>query len=93
MSYASLLRQELREKEKERHYSEKEAFALLIGQRLKLIRESKGMDQDTLAGRLDMTQSAYSKIETGITQVSAWQIAQFARVLGTTLLSIIPPAN
>lgn len=92
MSY----RRRLRTENIELYYEaigEQDAFYVLIGNRLRIIRESLMLSQEVVADQLGIGQSAYSKIETGRTQATAWQIVEIARVLSSSLLSIIPPPN
>lgn len=52
-----------------------------VGQKIKKLRELKNFTQEYMAGSLDMTQSAYSKIETGETDVSYSKLEKIAMVL------------
>jgi transcriptional regulator with XRE-family HTH domain len=53
-----------------------------IGQRIRRIRESKDFSQENMAAELEITTSAYSKIERGVTDASASRLLQIADVLG-----------
>ena len=53
-----------------------------IGQKIKKLRELKNLTQSHLADELGVTQSAYSKIEQGETEVSYSRLEKIASVLG-----------
>jgi transcriptional regulator with XRE-family HTH domain len=55
-----------------------------IGQRLRAVRERKGMSQGTLAQALATRQSNISDIERGVRGLTIQQLVKIARVLGTT---------
>jgi transcriptional regulator with XRE-family HTH domain len=55
---------------------------LQIGQKIKKLRELKNFTQSHLASELGITQSAYSKIELGETEVSYTKLTKIAEVLG-----------
>lgn len=53
----------------------------MIGNKIKNIRELKNLTQDYMAEKLDITQSAYSRLENGETKVSKEKLGQIAEVL------------
>ena len=55
---------------------------MLIGQKIKKIRELKNFTQSHLASELGITQSAYSKMELGETEVSLTKLHKIAEVFG-----------
>ncbi len=55
---------------------------LQIGQKIKKLRELKNFTQSHLAGELGITQSAYSKMELGETEVSLTKLHKIAEVFG-----------
>ena len=55
---------------------------LQIGQKIKKLRELKNFTQSHLASELGITQSAYSKMELGETEVSYTKLARIAEVFG-----------
>lgn len=57
---------------------------LQIGQKIKKLRELKNFTQSHLASELGITQSAYSKMELGETEVSYTKLSKIADVLGVT---------
>jgi transcriptional regulator with XRE-family HTH domain len=55
---------------------------LQLGQKIKKLRELKNFTQSHIASELGITQSAYSKIEQGETEVSYSKLSKIAEVLG-----------
>ena len=55
---------------------------MLIGQKIKKIRELKNFTQTHLASELGITQSAYSKMELGETEVSLIRLHKIAEIFG-----------
>lgn len=56
-----------------------------ISYRIRKLRESKDYSQENIAGELNITASAYSKIERGITDPSIGRLAQIAKILGVDI--------
>lgn len=54
---------------------------MILGNRVKRIRELKNYSQKYLADRMDISQSAYSKLETGETKISDEKLSQIAEIL------------
>ncbi len=54
----------------------------LIGQKIKKLRELKNFTQSHMATELGITQSAYSKIEQGETEITYAKMSKIADVLG-----------
>lgn len=54
---------------------------MLLGQKIKKLRELKNLTQEHLAIELGLSQSAYSKIETGEADVPYSRLEQIAKVL------------
>ena len=52
-----------------------------LGRRIARLREAAGLTQRELARRMDLTQSALSRIESGQRRLSAAQVSQLARIL------------
>ncbi len=52
-----------------------------IGQKIKKLRELKNLTQDYMAAQLEMSQSAYSKIETGESDVTFKKLELISRAL------------
>jgi len=60
-----------------------------IGNRIKRIREERDYSQDYIAQRLNITQKAYSKIETNQTRLSVDNLLKIAEVLETSVNKIL----
>lgn len=60
-----------------------------IGERIKLLRQDKGMTQVELAKRLEITQSNLSAIERGVRGVTVNQVVRLARGLGASTDDIL----
>lgn len=56
---------------------------------IKAFRESQGLSQDYIASKLNITQQAYSKIESKPETASLKRLRDLSEVLGVTLTSII----
>src|SRR6185437_10301124 len=54
---------------------------MVLGQKIKKLRELKNLTQEHLATELGLSQSAYSKIETGEVDVPYSRLEQIAKVL------------
>ncbi|MEN9964356.1 MAG: hypothetical protein RL582_1451 [Bacteroidota bacterium] len=63
--------------------------AMHIGQKLKKIRELKNFTQTHIASELGITQSAYSKIELGETDVTYLKLTRIAEALGVSAEEIV----
>lgn len=53
----------------------------IIGENIRIIREMKGYSQEYMAAMLDMSQSGYSKIEIGSSQISIPKLEKIASIL------------
>jgi transcriptional regulator with XRE-family HTH domain len=53
-----------------------------VSYRIRKLRESKDFSQENMAAELNITSSAYSKIERGITDPSISRMEQIAKILG-----------
>ena len=60
-----------------------------IGERIKHLREERNYSQTYLATKLNISQKAYSKIETGETRLSVDNLLRIADVLETSINSIL----
>jgi transcriptional regulator with XRE-family HTH domain len=56
-----------------------------IEEKIKQLREEKGYSQEYMATQLDLTPSAYGKIERGITELSVSKATKIAKVFSTSL--------
>lgn len=59
-------------------------YPSLVGQVIKQARQAHGVQQADLAAILGMTQSAYSRLESGDSVLNIWQLRQCAHALGMT---------
>lgn len=59
-----------------------------IGQKIKKLRELKNLTQSHMANEMGITQSAYSKIELGETEVSYNKLTRIAEILGMSIEEI-----
>jgi transcriptional regulator with XRE-family HTH domain len=62
---------------------------ILIGAKIKSIRELKNYTQQYTAYRLGITQAGYSKIEKGITSVTLEKLEQLSVIFGLSIENII----
>lgn len=60
-----------------------------IGEKIRHFRKLKGFSQDDLAHELDISLTAYSKIERNITDVNFSRLSQIAKVLNITLVDLL----
>ena len=56
----------------------------MIGNKIKNIRELKNLTQEYIAERLDISQAAYSRLESGETKISKEKLIQIAEALDVT---------
>ena len=56
----------------------------MIGNKIKNIRELKNLTQEYIAERLDISQAAYSRLESGETKISKEKLIQIAEALEVT---------
>jgi transcriptional regulator with XRE-family HTH domain len=61
----------------------------LISKKIRICRLTKTYKQEHMAEELGISQSAYSKIERGETDITVSQLRKIAVVLGLTLLDLI----
>jgi len=54
----------------------------IIGNRIRKLRQSKDYSQQNMAYELNITSSAYSKIERGVTDTSVDRLAAIGKILG-----------
>lgn len=55
-----------------------------IGEKIRKVREAKGLKQEAVADELGMTQSAFSKIERGESDITFSRLDDIAKTLGMT---------
>lgn len=64
-------------------------YPSLIGQVLKRARVQKNIQQSDIAAQLGLTQSAYSRLESGDSTLNVWQLRQVAHCLQRTTSSLL----
>jgi transcriptional regulator with XRE-family HTH domain len=64
-----------------------------IGELIRIQRVIKGYSQEYLANQLNMSQSAYSNLERGNTDVSAKRLIQIAEILEVPTLALLPKSK
>lgn len=69
------------------------SYPAIIGRILEYLRKEAGLDQDVIAKRLGLTQSAWSRIERGQSGISMEQLLRVSDVLGTEPHKIIADAD
>ena len=57
---------------------------MLLGHKIKKLRELKNLTQEFMATELGLNQSAYSKLESGATEISYSKLEKVATVLGVS---------
>lgn len=60
-----------------------------LGKKIRLLRHGKGWSQEDVAKRLDISIPAFSKIETGITDVNLSRLNQISKLFGLTLVQLL----
>jgi transcriptional regulator with XRE-family HTH domain len=73
--------------------AEAEGFCREIREELRKQRKIQGLDQSVAGKRLDMSQSAVSKIEKGEGDIGAKTIFRYARALGLHPVCVFMPAD
>lgn len=63
----------------------------IICQRLRKLRKSKGYSQQEVADLLNMSQSAYSDLETGKTAIEVEKLSRIAELFQYPLTQLIAP--
>jgi transcriptional regulator with XRE-family HTH domain len=64
-----------------------------LGQTIRLLRREKGWSQSDAASQLDISIPAFSKIETGITDINLSRLEQIARLFDIPLVQLIELDN
>lgn len=60
-----------------------------LGKKIRLLRHEKGWSQEDVAKRLDISIPAFSKIETGITDVNLSRLNQISKLFGLSLVQLL----
>ena len=61
----------------------------IIGENIKILRQRNGWSQGEVAKRLKISTPAFSKIETGITDINISRLAQIAKLFDVSISEII----
>jgi transcriptional regulator with XRE-family HTH domain len=60
-----------------------------LGQKFKMLRQKKGLNQKSMAELLDISIPAYSKLETGITDPNFSRILQIAKIHDIDIMQLL----
>src|SRR5690606_4939517 len=60
-----------------------------LGKKIRLLRHQRGWSQEDVAKRLEISIPAFSKIETGITDVNLSRLDQISRLFGLTIVQLL----
>ncbi|WP_293956081.1 MULTISPECIES: helix-turn-helix domain-containing protein [unclassified Sphingobacterium] len=60
-----------------------------LGKKIRLLRQQKGWTQQDVAKKLDVSIPAFSKMETGITDLNLSRLNQIAKLFNLTLLQLV----
>lgn len=60
-----------------------------LGKKIRLLRHQKGWSQEDVAKRLDISIPAFSKIETGITDINLSRLEQIAKLFDMTVVQLL----
>src|SRR5690606_13409437 len=64
-----------------------------LGKKIRLLRHQKGRSQEDVAKRLDISIPAFSKIETGITDVNLSRLNQISKLFGLSLVQLLSTSD
>ncbi|MBE8712578.1 helix-turn-helix domain-containing protein [Sphingobacterium hungaricum] len=64
-----------------------------LGKKIRLLRHQKGWSQEDVAKRLDISIPAFSKIETGITDVNLSRLNQISKLFGISLVQLLSTSD
>lgn len=65
----------------------------VIGQKIKKLREEKGITQEAMALQLDVTQSNYGRLEKDDRRLNVVKLLKIVRILNTSISSIFNEAD
>lgn len=60
-----------------------------LGKKIRLLRHQKGWSQEDVAKQLDISIPAFSKIETGITDINLSRLEQISRLYEMTVVQLL----
>lgn len=61
----------------------------LLGKKIRLLRHQKGWSQEDVAKQLDISIPAFSKIETGITDINLSRLEQIASLFNLSVVELL----
>ena len=61
----------------------------LLGKKIRLLRHQKGWSQEDVAKQLDISIPAFSKIETGITDINLSRLEQISALFDMTVVQLL----
>ncbi len=64
-----------------------------LGKKIRLLRHQKGWSQEDVAKRLDISIPAFSKIETGITDVNLSRLNQISKLFGLSIVQLLSTSD
>lgn len=68
-------------------------FYSVLGERIRIARKEKGIDQESFARSIGLTRASMVNIEKGRQRPSIYQIWMMARILNIQLTELIPPVD
>jgi transcriptional regulator with XRE-family HTH domain len=60
-----------------------------VGNKIRLLREERGLSQENMAASLDMTQSNYARLEKDDNRISVSRLIVIAKTLETTVTELV----
>lgn len=63
---------------------------MYLAVKIRTLRIMNGFSQEYMANQLDVSQTAYSKLETGKTEISLKRVYEIALVLGVSIHELLP---
>lgn len=60
-----------------------------LGKRIRLLRQQRGWSQEDVAKRLDISIPAFSKIETGITDINLSRLNQISKLFDMSVVQLL----
>ncbi len=73
----------------EKPYPNKKGQMKALGKKIRLLRHQKGWSQEDVAKKLDISIPAFSKIETGITDINLSRLEQIAVLFDMTVVQLL----
>lgn len=68
-------------------------FYIIVGNKIKLARKEKGIDQESFAKCINLTRTSVINIEKGRQRPSIYQIWLMAQYLNVSITDLIPPLD